>query len=238
MKGMNMRNTFFVIALLWAGSAIGDQTGRIPAGRITGTVSASSGSTVTVSNLVINVAGASISSQTGKSIPVGSRVIISLRAPGVAGSVIVEPPLLLSGAVESVGASSLTVLGTPVSVTSSTTFGGWAGGVQLTKLSDLAQQQAIELDAATAPDGSVTALRIWALGPTPGAPTARPIDTRTQIDGVVQSVEANVYTIGSTHVVTSGQTKMPPGIAKGDKVHVVGMRASNKTVLAASIERR
>ncbi|MEA2329859.1 MAG: hypothetical protein QOE68_4818 [Thermoanaerobaculia bacterium] len=233
-----MRNSLFLIALLCAGTAVGDQNGRAPAGRVTGTVSASSGSTVTVSGLVINVAGASISSYAGKSIPVGSRVIISLRAAGVAGSVIVEPPLLLSGAVESVRPSSLSVLGTPVSVTESTTFGGWAGGVQLTKLSDLVQQQAVDVDAVTASDGSVTALRIWGLGPTPAAPGARPIDARTQIDGVVQSVDGNVYTVGSTHVITSAQTKLAPGITKGDKVHIVGMKASNKTVLAVSIEKR
>jgi hypothetical protein len=238
MKGLNMRNTFFVIALLCAGTAVGDQNGRVPAGRITGTVSASSGSTVTVSGLVINVAAANISSYAGKTIPVGSRVLISLRATGTAASVIVEPPLHLSGAVESVRPSSLTVLGIPVSVTASTTFGGWAGGVQLTKLSDLAQQQGVDIDAAPASDGSVTALRIWGLGPTPAAPSARAIDTRTQIDGVVQSVDGNVYMIGSTHVITSAQTKVAAGITKGDKVHVVGMKASNKTVLAASIEKR
>lgn len=233
-----MRNTFCVLTLLCAGTAIGGSNGGVPAGRITGTVSASSGSMVTVSGLVINVADASISSHAGKSIPAGSRVIISLRSAGVASSVIVDPPLLLSGAVESVRPSSLTVLGTPVSVTGSTTFGGWAGGVQLTKLSDLAQQQAVEVDAATASDGSITALRIWGLGPTPAAPSARPIDTRTQIDGVVQSVDGNVYTIGSTRVITSAQTKVAPGITKGDKVHVVGMKASNKTVLAALIDKR
>ena len=238
MKGMNMRNTVFVIALLCAATAAAGQNVHVPAGRITGTVSASSGSTVTVSGLVINIANANISSHAGKSISIGSRVIISLRAAGIASSVIVEPPLLLSGAVESVRPSSLTVLGTPVSVTESTTFGGWAGGLQLTKLSDLVQQQGVDVDAVTASDGSVTAVRIWGLGPTPAAPGARPIDARTQIDGVIQSVDGNVYTIGSTHVITSAQTKLAPGIVKGDKVHVVGMKAASKIVLAASIEKR
>lgn len=231
---------FLVCAIAAAAVAQQPASPELPP-TLAGTVRTIEGTIVSIDGVRVDVRTASITTSRGAGTPadlrVGARVTAVLSSRDVAKSVIVEPAARLSGTVESATSTSITLAGKTIALDGRTVFAGWAGQKLLRSSADLARRQNVMVDASI--NGEAwTAERVWGNDAPPAPPKARPRAAGVTIEGKITAADGFVYTVDKTRVVTSPQTKMTGKPAIGDAVVVVGIRASDGSVLAASLTKR
>lgn len=222
-----------IVMFVVAGSAFA-QSPAVSSSYVTGSVTAIAGSTITLGSISVDIRNARVINATDRTtatLKVGDHVTVVLSPSRAAETVTVDAIAVVRGTVDSVDSTKITMLGNTFAVSPRTVYGGYTGAHQLRSIDDVHTGNLVAID--TSESGAL--LRVWGLGAPPAPPKARPVNAAYTFQGTVAKIEPNRYTVGTTVVISSSQTKIDGNIVVGTLVSVVGLRVPDGSVLATRI---
>lgn len=237
-----------VVGITYAATAAVSPAPPAAGAVVRGTVTAVNGSTITLLRAIqIDVTSARLArgkqNAGSDALAVGARLTARITGqksgkPGVllADAVTIEPvDGTLTGSIESISPTAITLYGQVAALSSTTRFGGYLGSRQVRTASDLraGDPVRVEVEAGT----SLKAVEVIALGPAPRA-AAVPAPNVATIVGAVGAIDKSVWTVGSTKVYVNSKTKISGDPHVGDSVSAFGIKTNDGALIASTITRK